>query len=164
MFKWMTGKTRSRFVAPGIVALLFVAGLAFSVFENTSLPRLMSSIGIGEEDQVIAAPTDPRMDPYDCLYDPEALRDLVAVPHSSGGTEGTDPALPVSRPGTNAASPGVAGDDGGTESAVMPGGSPTSSDSSPSNGTIDGDGDAPDGDTPGTSPHERNHESPCPGL
>jgi hypothetical protein len=166
MFKWMGGKTRSRLVAPGIVALLFAAGLAFSVFENTSLPRLMSSIGIGEEDEILAVPTDPRYDPYDCLFDPEALKDLTAVPHRSGESDDANSDLPANSSGTNTGSPAASGDDEGTTFAGNPDGSPTSSGGSagspggsPSNGTTDDDGD-----TPRTSPHERNYESPCPGL
>jgi hypothetical protein len=164
MYKRMTGTTRRRLAATGMVALLFVAGLAFSVFENTSLPRLMASIGIGEQDEVIAAPTDPSLDPDDCLFEPDALRDLVAVPHRSGDTDETGSGLPANHPGA-AASPGLAVDDDGTESAGTPGGSPEGSD-----GSQDGSGGSPsegatddDGDAPRRSPHERNYESPCPG-
>ena len=164
MFKWVTGKTRSRLVAPGIAAFLFVAGVAFSVLENTPLPRLMASIGIEEEDAAPVVPTDPRMDPDDCLFEPEALKDLTAVPHSDGESSAPDSTLPANHPGTNGASPGVAGDDDGTVSAATAGGSPDGAGSSESNGTTDNDENAPDGDEPRSSPHERNYESPCPGL
>ena len=160
-------------MAPGIVALLFAAGLAFSVFENTSLPRLMSSIGIGEDDEILAVPTDPRYDPYDCLYDPEALKDLTAVPHSSGESDDADSGLPANHTGTNATSPAASGNVEGTEPAGSPSGSSTGSggslgspvvlpddpSGSPSNGSTEDDGNSP-----GTPPHEWNYESPCPGL
>lgn len=167
MFGYITGKKiRRRSVAFGMAALLFAAGLAFAVFENTAGSRLMPSIGMSEEEETLAAATDPRLDPYDCLFEPEALKELTAEPRSTAESGDTDPSLPADHPGTNVTPRVVAGDDGDTESARSSAGSPESpgspsggSDGSPSNGETDGEGD-----TRPASPHDRNRETDCPGL
>lgn len=166
MFKFTTGKGRSRFAAFGMVTLLFVAGLAFAVFENTAGARLMPSIGMAEQDETPADTIDPRLDPDDCLFDPAALKELTALPH--GGTSADDqaPGVPANHPGTSIPSRVVAGGDDGTEPAgspadapQSPGGSSGSSDDPPPNGGTDGEGV-----TRPSAPHDRTRDTDCPGL
>ncbi|MDZ4179376.1 MAG: hypothetical protein U1E29_09110 [Coriobacteriia bacterium] len=154
----MTDKTRRRLVVTGMVACLFVAGLAFAVFENTPKSELLASIGIGLEGDAPVVAIDPRYDEADCLFDPEATRELMAAPHATGDSGDMTAGLPANHPRTDATAPSVSGDAGGTGLAGTPGEPMSDADGSSSNGPNESDEDA----SP-TSPHVRETESACPG-
>lgn len=150
MLDSMKTKTKRRLMIAGMMSFLFVAGVAFATFENGPGSRLVSPAGLQQADG--AVPIDPRTNPDDCLYEPETPKTITVAPHGSGEIGGT-----MSRP--PASQPAASGGDSGTKPAAKPGGSrDSSSDGAPDGGTDSG------GNKPSTSPHNRDQESPCPGL